>query len=329
MLNIVKKMTSNMLLQKHLVDDKQTCGDPALSYGFQEPIHSRINYEYDNVFSSLVNFKLVNYIVNTYITIASAISIYFIFNSTFEIISVNDFIKTAKTVNLPFCETPFAVTPYMAQGASALAHLPYVPLFLLGMSYAAPESIPTLDRGKTAKMNKKLLWIQSALQLFTSIGGHMLPNPRVVLNQEISILLAFAFLFTFLEITTPSKSKHLFKPKLFLLFTSIFMIGYLTIGLMPVIFMSFITAVLTSYLIEDSFGLITNKGSTALLSVFIPTVFVLLIETICCSWLITNISTNMPWHVVFDIMFWQVTGSAIDVIILSPRPSKFLHADNE
>ena len=47
-----------------------------------------------------------------------------------------------------------------------------------------------------------------------------------------------------------------------------------------------------------------------------------------CSWLLTNVSDQIPWHLVFDIMFWQVVGSAIDVIVISPRPGKFLTMDD-
>ena len=67
--------------------------------------------------------------------------------------------------NLPFCEEPFAVTPFMAQGASAMAHLPYVPAVLLAVSAAAPETMPTLDKrhpvnGKDAEMLRTFLWLQ-------------------------------------------------------------------------------------------------------------------------------------------------------------------------
>jgi len=241
--------------------------------------------------------------------------------------TIDSYFEMAMTNNLPFCETSFAVTPLMAQGASALAHLPYVPAFLLGLIYASPATIPMLDNIYGEK-TKRLLWAQFALQMFTSIGGHMLPNPRAVMNQEISIVIAFYFLFSFLELTTPKKSTHLFKQKTFILFTSMFMLGYFVIGLMPIIFTGFAATVMLSFLIQDAFGLITEQGRNILLATFVPTAVVLLIETTSCDWLQSNISNQVPWHLLFDIMFWQVVGSAIDVIVISPRPGKFLMIDD-
>jgi hypothetical protein len=238
---------------------------------------------------------------------------------------INSYLDEASIVNLQFCEMPFAITPFMAQGASALAHLPYVPAFLLGVSYVSPDTIPTLNSKYAFEINK-LLWTQFALQTFTSIG-HMIPNPRVVLAQEISIIITFYFLFAFLELTTPKKSKFLFKWKAFALFTSIFMFGYFVIGLMPVIFTGFITIVILGYAIQDAFGLITRRGRFILLSTFVPTAIILFVETTSCGWLQANISATAPWHLLFDIMFWQVVGSAIDVILISPRPGAFLMID--
>ena len=274
-------------------------------------------------FSVMITNAFVVYIILSY----SNTFIYAVENA------VVSYVDMATTPNLPFCETPYAVTPMMAQGASALAHLPYVPAFLLGISYGSPETIPMLDSnnniyGKYAENTRQLLWTQFALQLTTSVGGHMLPNPRAVLNQETSIIMAFYFLFSFLELTTPKKSKFLFKQKSFLIFTSLFMIGYFVIGLMPIIFTGFITTILLSFVIEDAFGLITAQGRTILLATFAPTAIILLIETASCSWLLTNVSVQVPWHLVFDIMFWQVVGSVIDVIVISPRPGKFLTMDD-
>ena len=84
---------------------------------------------------------------------------------------------------------------------------------------------------------------------------------------------------------------------------------------------------LSSIIIKDAFGLITEKGKNPLLYIFIPTVIILLTEMMGCEWLQTNVNPNVPWHILFDIMFWQVIGSAIDVIVISPRPGLFLLAD--
>ena len=239
--------------------------------------------------------------------------------STFT--NVSSFLDEAMTPNLPFCEAPFAMTPYMAQGASAMAHFPYVPLLLLGIFYASPEIVPTFV-GPTAGKIKKLLWVQTALQIFTSVGGHMLPNPRMVLNQEISISLAFVFLYLFFDFTTADK--WLIDFGAFASVTVLSITGYLCFGLMPIIFTLFIVAVSLSYMISSAFGLLTDYSNKLLLSIFIPTSIILAIEIAACDWLQSNISYLLPYHLLFDILFWQVLGSAIDIIIVSPVPGRFL-----
>jgi len=289
-------------------------------------IHSNIDL------NTLQFINLNNWIGSGMRFLVLAINAYLLY-TTISIVATNvpmpteidSYLDEASIVNLQFCEMPFAITPFMAQGASALAHLPYVPAFLLGVSYVSPDTIPTLNSKYAFEINK-LLWTQFALQTFTSIG-HMIPNPRVVLAQEISIIITFHFLFAFLELTTPKKSKFLFKWKAFTLFTSIFMFGYFVIGLMPVIFTGFITIVILGCAIQDAFGLITSQGRFILLATFVPTAIILFVETNSCGWLQANISATAPWHLLFDIMFWQVVGSAIDVILISPRPGAFLMID--
>ena len=234
----------------------------------------------------------------------------------------------ALTPNLPFCETPFAMTPYMAQGASAMAHLPYVPILLLGIYYACPEIIPSFKSENSHKI-KNLLWTQTVLQLFTSLGGHMLPNPRAVLNQEISITIAFAFLYLFFDFTTSHKNMCAIDIRSFVCVVMISIIGYIKFGLMPIIFTLFTSAVSLSFVIKFAFGLLTPYSRTILLSIFIPTSVVLVIETIACEWLLKNVSYLLPWHLLFDILFWQVLGSAIDVIIVSPIPGRFMLEEEE
>jgi hypothetical protein len=233
------------------------------------------------------------------------------------------YFEIALTPNLPFCEQPFAMTPYMAQGASALAHLPYIPLFLLGVSYNCPETIPSLAGTRGLEI-RSFLWWQTGVQLFTSIGGHILPNPRIVINQEISILLAFVCLFKILKLTTPERASNLVNWKLFSIVAIISVGCYLTIGLMPVIFTCFAVSLSLGLCVRDAFGLITQRGNNVLLGTFIPAACVLLVETIGCQWLQTNISIMVPWHLLFDILFWQLVGTTIDLVIISPRPGQFL-----
>ena len=250
--------------------------------------------------------------------------------ATYNWFATNEsYVDIIYTPNLPFCEKPFAITPYMAQGASAIAHLPYVPALFLGISYASPEMCDTLNPecSELAYENRLFLWIQFALQLFTSVGGHMIPNPRAVLSQEISIALAFILLYNFFNLTTPQKSKQLIDAKTVSMIIAMSVAGFLSVGLIPIIFVGFGVALSLELIIPDAFGLLTPDARLALLYPFGACVGTLLIETVGCNWLMSNISSSCPWHVAFDILFWQVLASSVDVVILSPRPGRFITTD--
>ena len=239
------------------------------------------------------------------------------------------YIEIASTLNLPFCEKPLAITPYMAQGASAIAHLPYIPALFLGISYASPEMCPTLNPtcSEYANENRLFLWIQFALQLFTSVGGHMIPNPRAVLSQEISIALAFILLYNFFNLTTPYRSKQLIDAKTVSMIIAMSVAGFLSVGLIPIIFVGFGVALSLELIVPNAFGLLTPDARLALLYPFGACVGTLMIETVGCNWLMANVSASCPWHVAFDILFWQVLASSVDVVILSPRPGRFIKID--
>lgn len=237
--------------------------------------------------------------------------------------------EQAMTPNLQFCETPFAVTPYMAQGASAMAHLPYVPVLLLAIGSTSPGTIPALDNriNHRAHKIKHMFWIQTGLQVVTSVG-HMLPNPRIIFIQELSISMSFLLLYSFFDLTTPKRSRCIVNFKAFAVVAAMSIVGYLRFGLMPVIFTVFAASLAMSYTIKDAFGLLTPYSRTTLLYIFVPTATVLAVETVACDWLLANVSYLLPWHLLFDILFWQVLGSAIDVIVISPVPSRFMIKDN-
>ena len=250
--------------------------------------------------------------------------------ATYNSFTANEsYVEIISTPNLPFCEKPFAITPYMAQGASAIAHLPYVPALFLGISYASPEMCDTLNPefSEFASENRLFLWIQFALQLFTSVGGHMIPNPRAVFSQEISIALAFILLYNFFNLTTPQQSKQLIDAQTVSMIIAMSVAGFLAVGLMPIIFVGFAVAVSLELIVPNSFGLLTPDARLSLLYPFAACVGTLLIETIGCNWLMSNVSANCPWHVAFDILFWQVLASSVDVVILSPRPGRFITAE--
>ncbi|GMH59040.1 hypothetical protein TrST_g10270 [Triparma strigata] len=254
--------------------------------------------------------------------------------------AVNWYVQNAMEPNLPFCEQPFAASPWMAQGASAMAHLPFFQSIILALAYFSPTVLPTLDENNTSHGGKKdavalkrLLWTQWALQFYTSVGGHMLPNPRMIANQEFSISLAFAFLFQLVKFTTDERY-NLLDWKIAAAITGFLITLFLTVGLMPVIFLGFFCAVIIGTMFEGAFGRFTPYASKVLLGLFVPTALILAVESLGCDYLQTNVSASAPWHFAFDIALWQVVGSALDLVLITPAPGPFLtkresHVDSD
>jgi hypothetical protein len=235
--------------------------------------------------------------------------------------TVHWWLGEAMTPNLPFCEEPFAMSPYLAQGASCLAHMPFVPAIILGLSGVSPELIPTLNikdkvHGKEAKALKTILWLQFALQAYTGLLGHGLPNPRMVFNQEFSISTAFALLFFLVKFTTEDPNDMVsMKAGLALCLTPVLL--YFTIGLMPLIFLSVFASVAIGTSVKGAFGRWTPAAEKVLLGVFIPSMLVLAVETTACDYL-QGIAKNVPWHLLFDLLLWQVVCTAVDVCLITP-----------
>ena len=81
-----------------------------------------------------------------------------------------------------------------------------------------------------------------------------------------------------------------------------------------------VIAIALEFIIPGAFSLLTTKGRLILLYSFLICAISIFIETIGCI---------SQWHVVFDLLFWQVLGSVVDVVILSPRPGRFLLSETE
>ena len=124
--------------------------------------------------------------------------------------------------NLPFCEKIYSFNPYIPQMASALAHFPYMALILYSISFFTPSIIKI-----NKKSIKEFFSIQIILQLVTMIG-HLIPNPRIFIIQEISIILTLSWLYYFLKLTTTSKnvpSKNTVLKFMGVLILSMYLIG--------------------------------------------------------------------------------------------------------
>lgn len=61
---------------------------------------------------------------------------------------------------------------------------------------------------------------------------------------------------------------------------------------------------------------LTLKSNYIVKSLFLLSFFILALENVYCENLL-SISKFFPWHFIFDIVFWQIFSTTIDVIVLS------------
>lgn len=137
------------------------------------------------------------------------------------------------------------------------------------------------------------------------------------LSRDISMALSLMLLYNFHNITTPTRS---IDARTVSMVIALSVAGYLAVGAIPIIVIIFAMAILLETIIPDSFGLLTPDARLMLLYPFVACAVTLLVETI-------GLSATYPWHVVYDILLWQVLGSTVDVVILSPRPGRFIMAE--
>ncbi len=236
---------------------------------------------------------------------------YDILNKT--VLTIDTLITTSKT----FCVDEFAVYSYMAQGAAIVAHLPYVPITLLGISYMSPEMCWTLDPSINAYANdnRLFLWVQFVLQSLTTVGS---VNPDIVWIREISAALSLIMFYNFFNLTTPSSYKNSIDSYKLSYIIAICIFGLFSIEYIPVMLSCFIVAVSLECAVPGAFELLTPDGRITLLYCLAVSSAVMLAESV-------NFSESMELG--FNLIFWQVFGSVVDVIILSPRPGRFITAD--
>ena len=231
-------------------------------------------------------------------------------------------------LDLPFCEPPYEYSAYISQPVSMLAHLPFVPLTLLATikpHIASPQA--------------RLLLLQSALQAWTAFAGHALSNPRVVYTQEVSILLVGLAFHAFFESLHEKSTKGGKAPTTggllggaiggpaneVLAVVGITLAWYLSFGLPSAISVGLVLLTLVLYLGgEDAFGKL-SKPAIKTLAISTPLIFALLgAEVASCKSLLQL--ARAPWHVVFDILFWQVYWTLLDVVALA-KPGSSLVVD--
>ena len=100
---------------------------------------------------------------------------------------------------------------------------------------------------------------------------------------------------------------------------------YLSFGLPSAISVGLVLLTLVLYLGgEDAFGKL-SKPAIKTLAISTPLIFALLgAEVASCKSLLQL--ARAPWHVVFDILFWQVYWTLLDVVALA-KPGSSLVVD--
>ena len=222
----------------------------------------------------------------------------------------SDWFANASVVNLPFCESPYALSPYVPQLASAAAHFPYIPLMMLGVLWGAPSVFKA--SADTIRTAKSMLLIQLVLQSATCVG-HIIPNPRTLLIQEVSIIATMSYLI-YVHHAFTAGMKYRFRTSL--LISGVMVGGFITVGLMPLISISTICVGTTVVFIPNAFDKLTRRSARLLMGLMCFAIAELLVEESQCARLM-SVSTTFPWHVVFDILFWQVIATIPPMILLS------------
>ena len=203
-------------------------------------------------------------------------------------------------VKLLFCEVPYQYSSHIAQLPSAILHLPVVPLALL-----------YVYRGKLSVHEKRLLYVQTTFQIWTTIG-HCIPNPRVILTQEASIILVFLLMNEFIRCTTKGFA---IKTPLYQM-VSYMLACYLTFGLLPAILSTAVIIVVALLYSQSDVCNDLTPASKKYLCIFAGVMMILLgVEVNACSKLL-NVA-KISWHSPFDLLFWQGFWSFVDYIALT------------
>jgi hypothetical protein len=289
-------------------EDETECNEGRYRF---DMIHSQFQFEvFREIFASpqfQIFYKFYLFLMFASISIAT----YDFINKSFL------FSDSLSTSTIYVCLDTPTIHSYLTYGASIVTRLPYTPALLLGISYMSPEMCQTLDTNVNsyACENRLFLWVQFALQSLITVGSI---NPDVAWVQETSAALAFILLYNFFSLMTPIVSKKSIDSYTASCAIAICMFGLLSIQYIPVMLSGFIVAFSLEFTIPGAFNLLTPDGRLVLLKCLILSSAIMLLETV-------NVIDNNGLG--FNLVFWQACGSVVDIIVLSPRPGRFITAD--
>lgn len=234
---------------------------------------------------------------------------------------------------LPFCETPYHFSKSIAQLPSAILHLPYIPFLLLLVYIHKPQWV------QTGHEQIQILVSTFVFQWWTAVG-HIVPNPRILLVQEIAIVLSLVILRAFVNSMTPDDKCKLgigtFTKMLVLTLSS-----YSIFGLMPTIVgLTLLYSLCLGLMfnarefcsaggmrkslkntIRSTMPELSDRAKLTIGVTLIFTVTILLMEVQLCQLLLAY-DSGISWHAPFDLMFWQCFWPMIQFATLS-KPGSF------
>jgi hypothetical protein len=192
-----------------------------------------------------------------------------------------------------------------------VARFPYIPAFLLSMSYLYPEMMSTLNiyDDRNAILTRLVLWLQFSLQILASFDN--------MIHQSIyeagCLTIGTTILFVLFRLTSAKCIGDRVSIEMFSTIQIFVIVGYILYGLMCSLFITFGLIVILMPFLPGAFDLITRNGVTILYSVAIPSMAIFALYVMSSSFATMN-----------DLCICQLFGSIFDLVIVSPRPGKYL-----
>tara|TARA_B110000285_G_scaffold223660_1_gene279448 strand:- start:1945 stop:3204 length:1260 start_codon:yes stop_codon:yes gene_type:complete len=230
---------------------------------------------------------------------------------------------------LPFCEKPYQFSENIAQLPSAILHLPYVPFVLLLIYVHNPQWITT------GPEQIQILVGMFLFQWWTALG-HVVPNPRKLFVEEISIILSLVVLRAFINSMQMEDSK--IGLPVFIKMLVLTLSSYSVFGLMPTIIGLTLTYTVCLSLmfnsrcnteasssfqnmVRSAMPKLAERAKVVIGSTLILNVIALVLEVNLCT-LLLKYDASISWHAPFDLFFWQGFWPLIQFATIS-KPGSF------
>lgn len=192
---------------------------------------------------------------------------------------------------LEFCEEPYTYSNYFPQVFSAIGHFPLVPIYLVVIE----------------KHHNFFVYILLLLQ-FISMFGHLVTNPYFFYIPQLSSMFIIYWLFLFIFNTTTELNTG--KSIVYLgLTVSSFLFCMWIVGLYYTIFLHvfmFLVLIRSTTICN----LLSKRNRLCIFGLFFLSFMVLGLEVLFCNNLL-EVNSSIPWHLCFDILFWQITCNCI------------------